>query len=219
MNVSSRGSQGKVDGRLVVILLFTGAFLLWGIVFYTGLQTKKGRSILGARGPADSVRDSTAHPDSLRAWLAGLPEDWIKVTPVEGQGMVLLVPCYTSNSALTLRRPADSLPQIECEYCDSLGRYQVFGMARDTEGGPLDILLDPPQGQIRIVPVSDTLLLRYPDAPFQDRILLWTRPRPAEDSSAAALDTMVFVPASQENEFEVLRAEDENPEGCGPQGE
>lgn len=221
------GSQGKVDGRLVVILLFTGAFLLWGIVFFTGLHTRDARRGLGSRDGQAPTRDNSTHPDTLRAWLTGLPEEWIKVTEVEGQGLVILVPCYTSNSSLYLKGlkpPADSLPQVECEYCDSLGRYQVLGMGKDLNSGALDLQLNPPAGEIRVIPVTDTLLLRYPEAPFQKQVLLWTRPRTQGGSqgdslTAPGVDTMVFVPASQENEFEVLRAEDENPEGCGPQGE
>ena len=47
-------------------------------------------------------------------------------------------------------------------------------------------------------------------APFRDRIMLWTRQR-----AEGKIDSMVFVPKTQESEFETLRAEDENPEGCG----
>src|SRR5688500_14276169 len=124
-----RGMRGKVDGRIVVLVLFAGAFLLWGIVFLTGLNERKARGGL-LREDGGVARDSTAHPDSLRAWISRLPPDWVKVTQVEGQGFVILVPCYSSNSTLSLRRPADSLPQVECEYCDSLGRFGVLGIAK-----------------------------------------------------------------------------------------
>lgn len=226
----SGGAGGKADGRIVVLVLFAGAFLLWGIVFFTGLNQRKTRGI--PPGGDDRIyRDSTAHPDSLRAWLSRLPSDWVRVTFVEGQGFVILVPCYSSNSTLTLRGPADSLPQVECEYCDSLGRFGVLGIARDFRDSAWELHLHPPAGQVRVLSVNDSLLKRYPEAPFQDRILLWIRPRPVADLAQAAApppdsarapataDTLVFVPSHQENEFEVLRAEDENPEGCGPQAE
>lgn len=223
------GSGGKADGRIVVLVLFAGAFLLWGIVFFTGLNHRKGRGALpGPEGGA--VRDSTAQPDSLRAWISRLPQDWVRVTHVEGQGFVILVPCYSSNSTLSLRRPADSLPQVECEYCDSLGRFGVIGIAKDFRDSAWELHLHPPAGQVRVLSVNDSFLKGYPEAPFQDRVLLWIRPLPvaalavtgtAADTArtSATADTLVFVPSEQENEFEVLRAEDENPEGCGPQAD
>lgn len=222
---------GKVDGRLVVFLLFGGAFLLWGIVFMTGLHKRQGRGgLLG--GKTETARDSTAHPDTLRAWLGQLPTAWVRVTHVEGQGFVILVPCYSSNSTLTLRLPADSLPQVDCAYCDSLGSYAVIGAAKDRHDSAWELHLNPPVGELYALPVTDSLLMRFPEAPFQDRVLLWIRPRPvaaegdtartpgpAGPGLAVQADTMIFVPKHEENEFEVLRAEDENPEGCGPETE
>lgn len=226
---ASSRERGRVDGRLVVLLLFGGAFLLWGIVFMTGVHKRQGRGGLLAAGEAPS-RDSTAHPDTLRAWLRQLPSEWVRITQVEGQGFVILVPCYSSNSVLTLRLPADSLPQVDCAYCDSLGGYSVLGMARDLRDSTWDVQLHPPVGGIRVLPVTDSLLQRFPEAPFQDRLLLWIRPRPAArpdtagtsaqaGTHAVTADTLFFVPRHQENEFEVLRAEDENPEGCVPESE
>lgn len=223
--------QGKVDGRLVVLLLFGGAFLLWGIVFMTGLHKRQARGgILAQEG--STTRDSTAHPDSLRAWLGAFPSEWVRITRVEGQGFVILVPCYSSNSVLTLRLPADSLPQVDCAYCDSLTGYSVIGAARDNLDSSWELHLNPPAGGIHILHVTYSLLQRYPEAPFQDRILLWIRPGapvppapPADGGdaqsgpTAAAMDTLIFVPRHQENEFEVLKAEDENPEGCVPEAE
>lgn len=214
-------SQGKTDGRVVVFILFAGAFLLWGIVFLTGLGEKRrlGRDGHLGGSAGENLRDSTAQPDSLRAWMSRLPPEWVKVTKVEGQGFVLLVPCYTSNSTLSFHEPADSLPQVECEYCDSLAQYSVIGMAKARNDSAWELHLNPPAGNVEILAVSDTLLKRFPEAPFQDRILFWTRARLGGVGDSAAIDTMFFVPKTQENEFEVLRAEDENPEGCGTQSE
>jgi hypothetical protein len=122
------------------------------------------------------------------------------------------------NSALALQVAADSLPAVECEYCDNLSRFTVMGVARDRRDSSLELLLQPPAAQLSILPVTDSLLRRYPEAPFQDRILLLTQTR-VRAADSAVTDTMVFVPKYQENEFEVLRAEDENPEGCGPPAE
>jgi hypothetical protein len=199
-------AQGKVSGRVVVILLFTGALLMWGIVFLVGLRTKTERK---TETPVETA-DSASSPEEVRRLLKSLPENWIKVTQVEGQGWVLYVPCYSSNSSLSLRTVPDSLPGLACGYCDSLDEYSVAAITRTLRDSVWNLSLDPPSGRIRIHPVNDSLLKNFPEAPFKDKVLLWTRPR-----EGGRTDTLVFVPKSQETEFEVLRAEDENPEGCG----
>jgi hypothetical protein len=47
---------------------------------------------------------------------------------------------------------------------------------------------------------------RFSGAPVRDYVLTWKLP---------GGDSMVFVPADAAREFEVFRAEDGNPEGCG----
>jgi hypothetical protein len=185
----------------------------------TGLHERRTqRTSLYGNVESSEFRDSTAHPDTMRAWLSGQPGEWVRVTRVDGQGFVILVPCYSMNSALALQVAADSLPVVECEFCDNLNRFTVMGVARDRRDSSLELLLQPPAARLSILPVTDSLLRRYPEAPFQDRILLLTQTR-ARAADTAVSDTMVFVPKYQENEFEVLRAEDENPEGCGPPAE
>ncbi|MDQ3002435.1 MAG: hypothetical protein M3Y08_14400 [Fibrobacterota bacterium] len=198
--------QGKVSGRLVVIVLFTGALLMWGMVFLVGVRTKSERKAEAVVEAADSATS----PEAVRLWLKALPDSWIKVTQVEGQGWVLYMPCYSSNSSLVLRTVPDSLPGLACEYCDSLDGYAVKSISRNLRDSVWDLRLDPPSGRIRIHSVNDSLLKNFPEAPFKEKVLLWTRPR-----EGGRIDSMVFVPKTQETEFEVLRAEDENPEGCG----
>lgn len=204
---SGRAGRGKVSGPLVVIVLFSGALLLWGIVFLVGLrQRASDRAEVAAQGSADSA----VTPDEVRTWMKALPEKWVKVSLVEGQGYVLYVPCYSSNSSLDLRTGQDSLPGLACEYCDSLDNYSVKSILHTRNDSVWEMRLDPPAGRLRILPVNDTLLKNFPEAPFKDKILVWTRER-----GGGKIDSMLFVPKSQETEFETLRAEDENPEGCG----
>ncbi|MDB5104961.1 MAG: hypothetical protein JWP91_2650 [Fibrobacteres bacterium] len=203
------GQHGKASGPVIVFVLFGTALLMWGIVLLVGLrQRESDRQGSGAAGS-----DSVTTPEDVRLWLKALPENWIKVSQVEGQGWVLYVPCYSSNGALTIRTRADSLPGLACEYCDSLGAYAVTGIRHTLGDSVWDLRLDPPAGSVRILPVNDTLLRNFPEAPFKDKLLLWTRPL-----AGGRTDSMVFVPKSQETEFETLRAEDENPEGCGGGG-
>lgn len=196
-----RPARTGVPGKWVVIFVFTGAILMWLAVFLVGLRE---RSAL--RGGGTQVVSTASQ---VRSWLRSLPERWSKVTYVEGQGWVLYVPCYSSNGAVALRTAADSAPGIACEYCDSLDAYQVKAIAKDRKDSVWYLRLEPEAGDVRIVPVGDSLLQTFPEAPFRDRILLWMRTR-----AGGKTDTMVFVPKDQEPEFETLRAEDENPEGC-----
>lgn len=200
--VPERTPRSGVPGKWVVLAVFGGAFLMWLVVFLVGLREKRSHP-----GPAAEVVTTTPQ---VRAWLRSLPERWSKVTDIEGQGWVLYVPCYSANSELVIRTRPDSAPGLECEYCDSLDAFRVKAVARDRKDSALYLKLEPEAGDVRVLPVSDSLLRAFPEAPFQDRILLWTRAR-----AGGKADTMVFVPKTQESEFETLRAEDENPEGCG----
>lgn len=203
--------SGKVSGRVVVIVLFAAALLMWAAVLMTGFREK--RENRAAAEAAEAV-DSASDPTRIRSWMNTLPETWVKVTRVEGQGYVLYVPCYSSNSSLVLRTRPDSLPGISCEYCDSLGRFDVTGISRPRRDSSWEFRLEPPAGSVRIFPVDEALLKRFPEAPFKDKVLLWIR-----TPEGGAADSMLFVPKSQETEFESLRAEDENPEGCGTEAE
>lgn len=198
---------GKVSGRLIVLVLFSSALIMWGIVFMVGLREKEaGRT---AAVPGEAV-DSAVTAEEVRVWLKALPENWTRVSQVEGQGWVLYIPCYSSNASLAIRTAPDSVPGLACESCDSLGAYAVQGIRHTRKDSVLELRLDPPAGSLRILPVTDSLLLKFPEAPFKGKLLLWTLPR-----GGGRTDSMVFVPKSQETEFETLRAEDENPEGCG----
>lgn len=213
MAEAQKSTQGKTSGKLIVITLFSTAILMWAIVFMVGLRKKRANREAAAVAAVVAI-DSVSNPDEVRGLLKTLPGNWIKVSEVEGQGWVLYVPCYSGNGSLTLRTVSDSAPGIACEYCDSLGDYAVKSITHKRDDSAWDLRIDPSAGRVRILPVTDSLLKQFPDAPFKGLLLLWTRER-----SGGRLDSMVFVPKSQEKEFETLRAEDENPEGCGDAGE
>ncbi len=190
-----------VSGKWVVLIVFGGALTMWLAVFLIGLRERRQHA-------GESTEVVTTSPQ-VRNWLRSIPQRWSKVTLVEGQGWVLYQPCYSANSEIAIRTVSDSAPGLECEYCDSLDAYAVKAIARDRKDSAWYLRLEPEAGDVRILPVNDSLLKTFPEAPFQDRILLWIRTR-----ADAKADTMVFVPKAQESEFESLRAEDENPEGC-----
>jgi hypothetical protein len=199
--VPASSPPSGVSGKWVVLFVFGGALLMWLTVFLIGLRERRHHA-------GDSTEVVTTAPQ-VRVWLHSLPQRWSKVTLVEGQGWVLYVPCYSANSEIAIRTLPDSTPGLECEYCDSLDAFAVKAIARDRKDSSWYLRLVPEAGDVRIVPVNDSLERAFPEAPFQDRILLWIRTR-----AGAKADTMVFVPKDQESEFETLRAEDENPEGC-----
>jgi hypothetical protein len=202
-----RAPRTGVSGKWVVVAVFGGALLMWLAVFLVGLRERRTRS-------GDSVEIVTTTPQ-MRVWLRSLPEHWSKVTQVEGQGWVLYVPCYAANSEISIRTAPENPPGVTCDYCDSLDSFTVKAIARDRHDSTWYLRLQPEAGDLRILPVSDSLLQAFPEAPFQDRILLWIRP-----GAKGKADSMIFVPKAQESEFETLRAEDENPEGCnGDKGE
>jgi hypothetical protein len=212
------GVQGKVSGPLVVIVLFSCAFLMFGILFFVSYRQKLSDQAALAAQNASEFSDSATTAETVRMWMASLPREWVKVTAVEGQGYVFLVPCYSSNATLTFKSEPDSSPRLVCEYCDSLGEYAVRSIARNRRDSSWEYRLGGQEGEagrMRIMPVTDTLLKNFPEAPFKDKILLWTRSRKDGTGGPAKIDTLLFVPKTQANEFEILRAEDENPEGCG----
>ena len=203
--VPDRPPRSGVSGKWVVFVVFGGALLMWLVVFMVGLHERKTRS-----GEGTEVVTTTPQ---VRVWLRSLPQHWSKVTQVEGQGWVLYVPCYSANSEIAIRTVPDSAPGLVCEYCDSLDTFAVKAIALDRKDSAWYLRLAPAAGDVRILPVTDSLLQDFPEAPFQDRILLWIRPKPGGKA-----DSMIFVPKDQEAEFETLRAEDENPEGCNAGG-
>jgi hypothetical protein len=207
---SLRACQGKVSGPMVVFSLFAGAFLLFGIAFYIAYQQKtSSQAAIAAMNPPE-FSDSAKTIETMRHWFSDIPPEWVKVTAIEGQGLVVFVPCYSANPEMILKSGPDSLPSLDCENCDSVGEYRIESMARVRADSSLELRLKPKSGQLRIIPLTDSLLQKYPGAPFRDKQIIWIR-----SNEAGKSDTSIFVPKSLAGEFETLRAEDENPEGCG----
>ncbi len=214
-------NQKAVSGPKVVFTLFAGAFLLAGILFTVGYRKKLSdqRLLVANRPGAMAFIDSASTPEKIRAWLSPLPKEWVQVTSVEGQGYVLLVPCYSEIGKLRMMPDSGSGPILACDACREPGEFHIASLAV-TSDSAWDVRLAPPSGippaetiptgTLRIYPVSDSLLQHFPAAPFKGRIAVWIQPR-----ASGQEDTALFVPKSEEREFETLRAEDENPEGCG----
>ena len=207
---SPLSSHGKVSGPVLVFTLFGLAFLAFAIIFSVAYLQKISDQKLLASENGREVLDSAMTPDSVRTWLRRLPSEWVRVTAVEGQGYVLYIPCYTHNATLNFKIHADGLPKIICEYCDSLNEIIIPAIVRLRNDSSWNFQIAAQAGHFQMLPVTDSLLSHFPEAPFKDSILLWTR-----TAENGRIDSLLFVAKSQEGEFEVVKAEDENPEGCG----
>ena len=216
-----KGAMGKTSGKLVVGLLFGGAFLLFGILFTVAYKQKLLNQSALATMNASEYTDSAMTNSSIQNWMTNLPSEWVKVTFVEGQGYVIFTPCYTRNSTLKIKSDSDKAPMIMCEYCDSSSEYRINSIGKVRRDSAYEFKIVAENGiavsnstfnennLLRIVKVTDSIQLQFPDAPFKEKLLIWTKA-----NAGGKIDSLIFVPKTQESEFETLKAEDENPEGC-----
>jgi hypothetical protein len=98
-------------------------------------------------------------------------------------------------------------PRQLCAWCDTIAEATIRRVS--LKGGqpprPVRLKLDG-GGVVLIEPVDAAVSARFAGARLQDYVLTWTLPGGA---------AMYFVPTVAVRTFEVLRAEDESPEGCG----
>lgn len=212
MNPEPPLSRRRFSGKKVVPLLFAGVALLWIVLFFFADSYKRKRKGIEEEAKARAERmlaeeQGTGDPALMRSLLSPLPREWVKVTAIEGQGYVLYVPCYAEAARLAFRLEADSTPGLNCDFCDISTNAPFLRVKKLSDSGEVSLSLPDSLGRIEVLTVDDSLLARYPNAPFKDYLLEWKTP---------AGETQLFAPESQAQEFEVLKAEDENPEGCSP---
>jgi hypothetical protein len=186
-----------VSGKKIVPLLYGSALLLClGLLWY-GKQR-------ASRTPGKDGVPTVEAEAALRA----LPPEWTRISFVEGQGWAIYVPCGANPGTLRLDL-SGKRPGVRCESCDSLTGTPILGFASDGLGGtpePGKTRFDVETGEgLLVETVDSTVRARFPGAPLRDYLLTW------KISPAKAL---YFVPSSQAEDFETLRAEDESPEGC-----
>jgi hypothetical protein len=193
------------SGKKIVLALYGAAVLLCGILLWHGLSWQRNHLV--------------PLPEEDRAAVAQLPREWTRVIHVEGQGWVVYVPCGQANAGDA--RPAASAasgqagslviesdeqsPRLLCAWCDTVEEATVRKVSlRDAPS--LTRLKLGEMGEVKVEAVDDGVAARFAGAPVRDYVLTWTLP---------SGDSLVFVPADAAREFETLRAEDGNPEGCG----
>jgi hypothetical protein len=195
-------AASTVSGKKIVLSLFAGAAALCGILFYAGLKEKRRRIDSLEKEPVPTA-DTLISPAEVKNLLDSLPQSWTRITRIQGQGWVVFVPCDAQAGSLLLSEDSLGQPALQCEFCDTLEQAPVLGGLRP--GSRLEMDLGG-LGKAAVDSVTDSVAARFQGAPVKGHVLTWI-PVPG--------DTLAFVPENEAGEFEVLRAEDESPEGCG----
>lgn len=196
--------SGAISGKLVVPLLFGGALLVAGAVFLVGYREKRQWDHIQISGPGgDSLQVTDA--DSLRHWLQGLPLSWVQVTP-QGGRLTVVVPCFSEAPSL-LWQPGTSQTQERpffiCPFCEAGDTLRV---------NRLQVSAQEPREIFSLHLAEDTAAMDYlpqgnpGGGNWNSPTLRWVR----------GLDTAWFAPADSNGRFDMVRAEEENPEGCRP---
>jgi hypothetical protein len=193
-----------MSGKKLVVAMLATALILWAIVFAVALHEKHRNAKAWSSSPRSSA-DTATTDAAVRSFLDSLPKSWARISSIEGEGWSIYVPCDSQSGSLLLKSDASGHPGWHCEFCDSLGDARIFRAFRFAEEGRLALDLGL-QGRAAIESVTDEVATRFENAPVKSFVLTWW-PSPR--------DSLVFVPAEDTTEFETLRAEDENPEGCG----
>ncbi len=193
-----------MTGKKIVIVLFSTAFLLWGILFYAAWRQKQkvNRDFMHT---LTSAADTATGDSGIRRILDTLPRTWTRVSWIQGQGWAIYLPCDSEPGTLQLDPDSTGRPQWQCEFCDSLGGGRIARVVRHPWTGNIAVEIDS-AGDAALEHVNDTVAARFSGAPFKQLVLTW---------HPGGRDSLVFTPAADVGEFETLRAADENPEGCG----
>jgi hypothetical protein len=206
---------GRVSGRLVVPIIFGFAILMAGIVFWVGLQEKRSWDHISIPGLGqDSLTVTRA--DSLQRLMRDWPKEWMQVSRL-GERLAVVVPCFSETPKLTLT--VDSLdnrvyPLWNCPFCetsDSLSVVKWFKAptpsSAPSRNEPSNIMIYMQGDSIPwIYRPHGTLVSDAPMASLNGPALIVPREG----------DSLWFFPTDSLSAVEMVREEDENPEGCQP---
>lgn len=188
-------AKSGISGKKIVPLLYGTAVLLCiGLLWY-GLSNK------------DSPPEDLPLPEREQAGLQALealPGEWMRISFVEGQGWVLFEPCGSEVGSLRIE-PFPSPPRLVCTHCDTLQEATVRRARLRGSPERLELATSPDGHEILVESVDALVAMRFNGAPVRDYVMTWKL-----DPESA----MYFVPSAHAEMFEILRAEDESPEGC-----
>ena len=190
-------TNSPVAGKKIVFILFALAIALCLIVFLFGLREKHRR-----QAGLPEVTATENFP--IRDVLDSTPKEWIRISRIEGQGWKIFVPCGSPAGKLHIALDSAERLQLQCEFCDSLGKAAIVKVMRFAGGRKVKMDLGA-LGTADAESVNDAVADRFADAPVKGHVLTW---------HYSASDSLMFVPVSDAEEFETLKAEDESPQGC-----
>ncbi len=190
-----------IPGKKIVPILYGIAVLMCAALLWYGLTRGK-----------DSRPEGTPLPERLAVALEALeqlPDEWTRISFVEGQGWVLFEACHSAVGILRIHA-VPYPPRLECFDCDTITGATIH-KARLRGSPPRIEMTTKPEGhEITVESVDALVAMRFSGAPVRDYVMTWRLSREA---------AMYFVPSFVAEDFEVLRAEDANPEGCLGGGE
>jgi|GEM_PF-5103980 len=198
--------SGRVSGKLVVPLLFGGAIFVAGMVYLAGNLEKRRWDHISISSPGDSSR-ILAVPESIRVYLEGFPKRWVQTTLLEDRQAVV-IPCFSETPSLAWEwedTTSAARLRVLCPFCENadtlhLGSVQL-SPAMASHAGPMTLFLRDDSLPLVLFPEGDSALGDLPKPHLR-----WKKGK----------DTLWFFPQDSMSRVDVLREEDENPEGCRP---
>ena len=186
-----------VPGKKIVFILFAMALALCLTVFLFGLREKHRRQA--------GLPEATATENfPIRDILDSIPREWVHISLIEGQGWNIFVPCGSKAGALHLVPDSSGRMELQCAFCAPMEKAHILKVMRFAGGDKLQMDVGA-LGTATSERVKDAVAERFGDTPVKGHVLTW---------HYSASDSLVFVPASEAERFETLKAEDEAPEGC-----
>ncbi len=198
-------SENTVSGKKVLFAILGVAILLWFVLYLvTNSRLRKVQEEAAREGvTASQFLDG----ESLLSTWNNLPSEWIQISLIEGQGYAIYIPCDGQKRMMQLTTE-EGRALFTCPACDTLSTSVI--RAHQPSVDSLIAITGAPAETLKVLPVNAALLQKFHEAPFQDRLMIWIR--------QGGSDSLLFTPSEYEMEFEVLRAEDESPEGCSETG-
>jgi len=184
--------KNGISGKKIVPLVYGSAILMCLALLLYGLWYRNTHLV------------SPPLPAEDRALLGELPREWTLLTKVEGQGYVVFVPCHEEAGTLTVQAEAEN-PKLTCTHCDTITQAVVRRVT--LKGKPVKVRLKlGVMGTAWVEPVDGAVAARLGESVSSDYVLTWTLKDGRE---------LVFIPTLMAGDFRTVKAEDENPEGCG----
>jgi hypothetical protein len=202
----------EASGKKILFGMLILALIMVGSVFWLGKKERDARRESLKSNPMLATPEASSdNADSVSSWWQDIPHNYVRITPLEGLGLVRYEPCTAPVATLSIVAVPGFFPTFECDFCDSLNRAEAISGSRSlisldasTSLIQLKVALEK-GGRMEYLPVTETLLAKFPRSPLREHLLIWI---------TNENDTLLFTPNEMAEDFEWVKAEDESPEGC-----